>query len=80
MSNRKREQVIRVDNLVIHAKNVEIINEGRDHDYPRRDHDYPRRDPWGFFWGRQQPSNLGEQEEIMDVEVEDENIEDHHHN
>lgn len=92
MSNRKKEQIIRVDNLVIHAKNVEIINEGRDHAHDMeehanemgnhadeiRDHEQDRRDPWGFFWGRQQANNVGDQGEFMDVGVE--NNEGHHHN
>ncbi|WP_102346378.1 hypothetical protein [Bacillus sp. Marseille-P3661] len=45
MSDHKKKKVLHVDNLVIHAKNVEIIHE-------RKKDDYPRRDPWGFFWGK----------------------------
>ncbi|WP_442595792.1 hypothetical protein [Neobacillus sp. D3-1R] len=63
MSQEKRsgnERVIHVDKLVIHAKEVEIINEGRDHgrdrdrdrDHRGPDHRGPRRDPWEFMWGR----------------------------
>lgn len=52
MSQQRRsgERVIHVDKLVIHAKEVEIINEGHGHGHEPRP---PRRDPWGFFWGRQ---------------------------
>lgn len=52
MSERKESKVIHVDKLIIHAKEVEIINERNDdHHYqqPRR-----HRDPWGSFWGRPQ--------------------------
>lgn len=44
MSSVKKEKVIPVDKLVIHAKEVEII-------YDRKEDDFPRRDPWGFFGG-----------------------------
>lgn len=52
MSKKGKEQVIKVDKLVIHAKEVKVIEE-RDH-HDDRDHDrYERkRDPWGLFWGR----------------------------
>ncbi|WP_462409477.1 hypothetical protein [Neobacillus sp. Marseille-QA0830] len=53
----KKEKVIHVDNLIIHAKNVEIvdpenvkINRGKHEESSMGDH-APRRDPWGFFWG-----------------------------
>ncbi|WP_074433087.1 hypothetical protein [Neobacillus dielmonensis] len=53
----KKGKVIHVDNLIIHAKNVEIvdpesvkINHGRHEENNMEDH-FPRRDPWGFFWG-----------------------------
>lgn len=49
MSKGKKEKVIHVDNLVIHAKNVEFI---RDRDRDRDRDDRRNRDPWGFFWGR----------------------------
>ncbi|KYD09990.1 hypothetical protein MXL46_05820 [Heyndrickxia sporothermodurans] len=48
MSNQKREKVIHVDNLVIHAKNVEVIQERPHHTQPER------RNPWDFFF-RGQP-------------------------
>lgn len=47
MSDKKKEKVIHVDNLVIHAQNVEFV-----HEEPHRDREEPRRDPWAFFWGR----------------------------
>ncbi|KHD85301.1 hypothetical protein [Heyndrickxia ginsengihumi] len=50
MSEGKREKVIHVDKLVIHAQEVEIINEGNNND----DNEQPRRDPWDFFWRPQQ--------------------------
>ncbi|WP_251551447.1 hypothetical protein [Neobacillus muris] len=56
MSN-KKSKVIHVDHLIIHAKNVEIIdpenvkiNRGG-HEEPTMEETFPRRDPWGFFWG-----------------------------
>ena len=50
-SNKKREKVIHVDNLVIHAKNVEIIQEHQEHHTPPQPE---RRNPWDFFWRGQQ--------------------------
>lgn len=58
MSQQRRsgEKIIHVDKLVIHAKKVEIINEGheREHEDGHEQRPSRRRDPWGFFWGRQQ--------------------------
>lgn len=45
MSNQKKEKVIHVDKLVIHAQNVEFVRE-----QPHKEEH--RRDPWAFFWGR----------------------------
>jgi hypothetical protein len=42
MSQNKKEKVIHVDKLTIHAKEVEFI-----HDRMRED--FPKRDPWDFF-------------------------------
>ncbi|MBM7713837.1 hypothetical protein MHB50_02475 [Siminovitchia sp. FSL H7-0308] len=47
MSNQKKEKVIHVDNLVIHAQNVDFVRE-----QPHRDREELPRDPWAFFWGR----------------------------
>jgi hypothetical protein len=60
MSNQKKEKVIHVDNLVIHAKNVEFIRE------PEREREEQRRDPWAFFWGR--PRELTPEEEKAETE------------
>ncbi|MBS4174739.1 hypothetical protein [Bacillus sp. FJAT-49736] len=57
MSNQKREKVIHVDKLVIHAKEVEIIQERPVHTEPER------RNPWDFFW-RGQPRTQGNIEAV----------------
>lgn len=46
----KKGKVIHVDKLIIHAKEVEIIQENREQ---KRD-ESPRRNPWGF-WGPRSP-------------------------
>jgi hypothetical protein len=46
MSREKKEKVIHVDKLTIHAKEVEIIHERS------RKHHEGRRNPWGFFGQR----------------------------
>ena len=52
MSKPKKEQVIKVDHLVIHAKEVKIITEKK-HDDDHHHHEREkRRDPWGMVWGR----------------------------
>jgi hypothetical protein len=56
--NKKRGKIIHVDNLVIHAKNVEIADAEnvniRSKNIEATDNqkvaNFPRRDPWGF-WG-----------------------------
>ncbi|MDF0727871.1 hypothetical protein PY093_14430 [Cytobacillus sp. S13-E01] len=71
MSGNKKEKVIYVDNLIIHAKNVEIIHDRiDDHIDDRKEGDFSRRDPWGLFWGkRKQMDEVNEQEgEIQDIE------------
>ncbi|PKR82986.1 hypothetical protein [Heyndrickxia camelliae] len=52
MSKQSRSKVINVDKLVIHAKEVEIIQERPVHTEPER------RNPWDFFW-RGQPRTQG---------------------
>jgi hypothetical protein len=47
MMSNKENKVIHVDKLVIHAKEVEIIQENNNHPIPER------RNPWGAFWGGQ---------------------------
>jgi hypothetical protein len=52
--SKKSEKIIRVNNLVIHAENVEIID-AKDVKFTGKKIETPdnqRRDPWGFFWGR----------------------------
>ncbi|MDE3840900.1 hypothetical protein C0966_16645 [Bacillus methanolicus] len=49
MSKGKKEKVIHVDKLIIHAKEVDIIHKRKEDD--RKD-DFQRIDPWGFLWGR----------------------------
>ncbi|MBO8178550.1 hypothetical protein [Aeribacillus pallidus] len=51
MSQNKKEKVIHVDKLTIHAKEVEFI-----HDRMRED--FPKRDPWDFFWRRPRKDEL----------------------
>jgi hypothetical protein len=52
----KKEKVIHVDKLVIHAKEVEII-----HEHPeQKRNEFPRRDPWGF-WGPRSPDAYPEE-------------------
>ncbi|MEH7385031.1 hypothetical protein V7147_06405 [Bacillus sp. JJ1521] len=64
MSEHKKERVIHVDNLIIHAKNVEFIDERKE----ENDH---RRGPWDFFWGRRQWNE--EQVESQELELEENN-------
>jgi hypothetical protein len=62
--SKKSEKIIRVNNLVIHAENVEINDAnnvkitGKEIETP----DNRRRDPWGFFWGRRPEESRREQE------------------
>ncbi|WP_144463559.1 hypothetical protein [Siminovitchia fortis] len=49
MSKEKKEKVIKVENLVIHAQNVDFIRE------PQKEREALDRDPWGFLWGRPRP-------------------------
>jgi hypothetical protein len=59
MSKGKKERVIHVDNLIIHAKNVKIIHDKEDHHHhqPKETHEHiaeesPRRNHWdSFMWG-----------------------------
>ncbi|MFD1707637.1 hypothetical protein ACFSCZ_12975 [Siminovitchia sediminis] len=58
MSKDKKSKVIHVENLVIHAKNVDFI---RDHRRDEDGHEEHRRDPWEFLWGRPRPQVHGEE-------------------
>ncbi len=55
MSKQKKEQVIRVDNLVIHAKEVKIVTD-KDHNVKQGRHE-KRRDPWGMLLGSRSIEN-----------------------
>jgi hypothetical protein len=64
----KKGKVIHVNNLIIHAKNVEIvrpehvkIDQGKHIEHNQGDH-VQGRDPWGFFWGRPTGEEVNEQE------------------
>lgn len=67
----KKEKIIHVNNLILHAKNVEIvdaenveINRAKNietNDNRKEDH-FPRRDPWDFFW-RGRPRKEGNEQE-----------------
>ncbi|WP_273126722.1 hypothetical protein ACNRWW_11235 [Metabacillus sp. HB246100] len=56
MSN--HEKVIKVDTLVIHAKEVKVIEERRE-----KDDRHERKDPWGLFWGRRAVEDVRDDEE-----------------
>lgn len=60
MTERNMDKVIRVENLIIRAKNVKVVEERRDRDKDR-DHDR-RRDPWSFFWGRPRDWSMANRE------------------
>ncbi|RWR13206.1 hypothetical protein QNH23_00845 [Siminovitchia fortis] len=49
MSKEKKEKVIKVENLVIHAQNVDFIRERQ------REREPLERDPWEFLMGRPRP-------------------------
>lgn len=66
MSGDKKERIIHVDNLIIHAKNVEVIHE-------QKKDNFQRRDPWGMFWGRQQVNEENEKEDFQELDLEENN-------
>ncbi|GIN19684.1 MAG TPA: hypothetical protein DEO65_16365 [Bacillus bacterium] len=55
MSKEKKEKVIKVENLVIHAKNVDFIRERH------RERETHERDPWEFLLGRPRPVHTEEE-------------------
>ncbi len=57
MSKEKKEKVINVENLVIHAQNVDFI---RDRHRERETHE---RNPWDFFLGRPRHTHTVDGEE-----------------
>lgn len=60
----KKKKVLRVDNLIIHAENIEIIDNRQEAPIKNHKEDrFPRRDPWNnFFWGRKPREAVNEQE------------------
>lgn len=63
MSDKRKEKVIQVDNVIIHTKNIEIINNQKK--------DNVRRDPWEFFWGRSPRYEINQQkEETKELETD----------
>ena len=53
----KKKKVLHVDNLIIHANNVEIIQENQDRNHQGEPQgevqaEQVRRHPWDLFWGR----------------------------
>jgi hypothetical protein len=60
----KKKKVLHVDNLIIHAENVEIIDNRQEVPIENRQEDrFQRSDPWKhFFWGRQTRKAVNEQE------------------
>lgn len=64
-------KVIHVNNLIIHAKNVEIVNPDivtidreKHHEHNREEDHSQRRDPWGSFWGWQPREDESGQESV----------------
>jgi hypothetical protein len=51
----RKNKVIKVKELVIHADEVRIINQQAEHestkDIEQNSNESNRRDPWGSFWG-----------------------------
>lgn len=70
MSKDKKPKEIHVENLIIHAKNVEIIDEHQEREQQERE---PRRNPWDFFWGR--PMTAEGESMPADANIEGETVE-----
>ncbi|WP_226666438.1 hypothetical protein [Metabacillus litoralis] len=66
MSKNEKEKVIKVDTLVIHAKEVKIVNEREEVEEER----YERRNPWGMFWGRRPVEQIRDEKVIVDEDEE----------
>ncbi|GIN89180.1 hypothetical protein J6TS1_11150 [Siminovitchia terrae] len=62
MSKEKKEKVIKVENLVIHAQNVDFIRD-RHREREDREREMQARDPWEFFLGRPRPPHTVDEEE-----------------
>ncbi|TXC93021.1 hypothetical protein FS935_02170 [Metabacillus litoralis] len=67
MSKNEKEKVIKVDTLVIHAKEVKIVNEREE----VKEESYERRDPWGLFWGRRPVEEIDDEKVIVEADVEE---------
>lgn len=71
MSNEKKTKEIHVENLIIHAQNVEFVEERHNRER-EMEAPAPARDPWGFFWGR--PMEAPEETaEVTEADGETEN-------
>lgn len=64
--SKNKEKVIRVDKLIIHAKEVEIIQKSDLQDL--KVEDIPRNNPWNLFWGRPLPQQPLEVEPSSEVD------------
>ncbi|MDQ0219745.1 hypothetical protein ELQ35_20505 [Peribacillus cavernae] len=62
MSKQKKEKVIHVDKLVIHAKDVEIIKEHQEEQQPRREQ---RGNPWESFFRRRDEGVAPREENLV---------------
>ncbi|WP_026583757.1 hypothetical protein [Bacillus sp. J33] len=65
MSKNKKEKIIHVENLIIHAKNVDFIHE-RDKNHDKLSAEMPRRSPWDSFWLSPPTREENEEEEKTD--------------
>jgi len=77
--SKKKEKVIHVDNLIIHAKNVEIVEAEKneknheknlDASESHNEEQLPMRDPWDFLWGWPQPRELEQEMQAENLENE----------
>jgi len=62
MADKRKEKIIQVDNVIIHTKNVEIIN--------NQSKENARRDPWDFFWGRSPRYEIQHEEDGKEPETD----------
>lgn len=67
MSKNEKEKVIKVDTLVIHAKEVKIVNEVEEVE----EEGYQKRDPWGLFWGRRPVEQINDEKVNVEEDVEE---------
>ncbi|MBD8004604.1 hypothetical protein [Bacillus norwichensis] len=62
MSKEKKEKVINVENLVIHAQNVDFIRD-RHREREVKERESHERNPWEFFLGRPRHTHTVDGEE-----------------